>query len=206
MITDIRYPFGKYNVAEKDNNLFLEKKSQECSSEQYLLFSSMLNFGYIGFEPGVFSVTAKDIINFWKYACSTILKNYTIEKYYKLLNIEAPYKDRIPILKTEGSFSSKDFKIFVAWKKIGTNTYSQAIKYEQKGLKLKDNSGYVLGSLYPEYLELYYKVDNANSNWEKWGNKERYDFLEEIDEHSKKREVKLDTNLRELLSKHKNEG
>jgi hypothetical protein len=76
MITDIRYPFGKYNVVEKDNNLFLEKKSQECSSEQYLLFSSMLNFGYIGFEPGVFSVTAKDIINFWKYACSTILKNY----------------------------------------------------------------------------------------------------------------------------------
>ena len=70
-------------------------------------------------------------------------------------------------------------------------------------MKLKDNSGYVLGSLYPEYLELYYKVDNANSNWEKWGNKERYDFLEEIDEHSKKRKVDMDTNLSQLLSKHK---
>ena len=84
--------------------------------------------------------------------------------------------------------------------------YSAPIALEQKGLKLKElQYGDVIGSLFPEYLDLYYKVDKANSNWKKWGNKEKYEFLEELEEHSKKREFIIPNNLKELLNKHKNE-
>lgn len=206
MITDIRYKFDDFNVIEKDNDLTLEPVSKDYNFEQQMLFSAMLNFGYIGFEPGVFSVTAKDIVSFWNYANSTVLSNYSIEKYYSLLKIDTPYQERIPEIKTEGSFHAKDFSLTVTWIKTDSNMYSAPIALEQKGLKLKElQYGDVIGSLFPEYLDLYYKVDKANSNWKKWGNKEKYEFLEELEEHSKKREFIIPTNLKELLNKHKNE-
>lgn len=206
MITDIRYKFDDFNVIEKDNDLTLEPVSKDYNFEQQMLFSAMLNFGYIGFEPGVFSVTAKDIVSFWNYANSTVLSNYSIEKYYSLLKIDTPYQERIPEIKTEGSFHAKDFSLTVTWIKTDSNMYSAPIALEQKGLKLKElQYGDVIGSLFPEYLDLYYKVDKANSNWKKWGNKEKYEFLEELEEHSKKRELIIPNNLKELLNKHKNE-
>ena len=206
MITDIRYKFDDFNVIEKDNDLTLEPVSKDYNFEQQMLFSAMLNFGYIGFEPGVFSVTAKDIVSFWNYANSTVLSNYSIAKYYSLLKIDTPYQERIPEIKTEGSFHAKDFSLTVTWIKTDSNMYSAPIALEQKGLKLKElQYGDVIGSLYPEYLDLYYKVDKANSNWKKWGNKEKYEFLEELEEHSKKREFIIPNNLKELLNKHKNE-
>ena len=206
MITDIRYKFDDFNIMEKDNDLILKPVSKDYNFEQHILFSAMLNFGYIGFEPGVFSVTAKDIVSFWNYANSTVLSDYSIEKYYSLLKIDTPYKERIPEIKTEGSFHAKDFSLTVTWIKTDSNMYSAPIALEQKGLKLKElQYGDVIGSLYPEYLDLYYKVDKANSNWKKWGNKEKYEFLEELEEHSKKREFIIPTNLKELLNKHKNE-
>lgn len=206
MIIDIRYKFDDFNVIEKDNDLTLEPVSKDYNFEQQMLFSAMLNFGYIGFEPGVFSVTAKDIVSFWNYANSTVLSNYSIEKYYSLLKIDTPYQERIPEIKTEGSFHAKDFSLTVTWIKTDSNMYSAPIALEQKGLKLKElQYGDVIGSLYPEYLDLYYKVDKANSNWKKWGNKEKYEFLEDLEEHSKKREFIIPTNLKELLNKHKNE-
>lgn len=206
MITDIRYKFDDFNVIEKDNDLTLEPVSKDYNFEQQMLFSAMLNFGYIGFEPGVFSVTAKDIVSFWNYANSTVLSNYSIEKYYSLLKIDTPYQERIPEIKTEGSFHAKDFSLTVTWIKTDSNMYSAPIALEQKGLKLKElQYGDVIGSLFPEYLDLYYKVDKANSNWKKWGNKEKYEFLEDLEEHSKKREFIIPTNLKELLNKHKNE-
>ena len=58
---------------------------------------------------------------------------------------------------------------------------------------------------YFNFMIFKYKVDKANSNWKKWGNKEKYEFLEELEEHSKKREFIIPTNLKELLNKHKNE-
>ena len=206
MITDIRYKFDDFNVIETDNDLTLEPVSKDYNFEQQMLFSAMLNFGYIGCEPGVFSVTAKDIVSFWNYANSTVLSNYSIEKYYSLLKIDTPYQERIPEIKTEGSFHAKDFSLTVTWIKTDSNMYSAPIALEQKGLKLKElQYGDVIGSLFPEYLDLYYKVDKANSNWKKWGNKEKYEFLEELEEHSKKRELIIPNNLKELLNKHKNE-
>ena len=66
---------------------------------------------------------------------------------------------------------------------------------------------YLLGSIPFGYLvgKLYYKIDKANSNWTKWSNKEKYDFLEELDEHTKKREFIIPMNLKELINKHRNE-
>ena len=65
MIKDVRYKFEDFVVIEKDNELILNTNSTDYIFEQKKLFSCMLNFGYIGFEPGIFSITAKDIVGFW---------------------------------------------------------------------------------------------------------------------------------------------
>ena len=167
----------------------------------------MLNFGYIGFEPGIFSVTAKDIVNFWQYSKQNVLKDYTLEQYYELLNLSPPYTERIPEIKTEGSFYTNNCTISIVWMKNDSNMFSAPIAYEQKGLKLKElEYGDTLGSLFPEYFELYYLVDKANSKWQTWGNKEKYDFLEELENHTKKRTFIISDNLMQLLNKHRNGG
>lgn len=206
MIKDVRYKFNEFIISENSNGLSLTAASDNYDFKRRCLFSSMLNFGYISFKPGIFSITAKDIIGFWEYAKSSVLKDYTIEAYYSLLNIAAPFTERIPCIKTEGSFHANDFTLSITWIKTDSKMYSAPIALEQKGLKLKDQEyGDVLGALYPEYLELYYKIDNANFKWAEWGNKEKYYFLEELEEHSKKRNFDIPKNLMELLNKHKNE-
>lgn len=207
MIKDVRYKFDDFLLTEHNNRLILETTNQDYNHESHQLFTAMLNFGYIGFEPGTFSITAKDIINFWNYAKASVLKDFTLEKYYALFNFEKPYKEKIPSIKTESSFHAKDFKMTVVWIKNDSNMISTPIAYEQKGLKLKElEFGDTIGTLYPEYFDLYYKIDRANTKWQDWGNKERYEFLEELERHTKKREFIIPTNLYELLNKHKNEG
>lgn len=207
MIKDIRYKFDDFSIAENDNEFSLITNSNEYNYEQKVLFTMMLNFGYIGFEPGIFSVTAKDIVNFWQYTNQNVLKDYTLEHYYELLNLNQLYTDRIPYLKGEGAFHSNDFAISVRWMNVDSNMYSEPIAYEQKGLKLKElEYGDTLGSLFPEYFELYYLVDKANTNWSNWGNKEKYEFLEELDNHTKKRSFEISDNLMQLLNKHRNVG
>lgn len=206
MIKDIRYKFEDFSIVENANELSLIPNKKNYDFDKRILFTSMLNFGYIGFEPGMFSVTAKDIVNFWEYGQATILKDYTLETYYSILDMDKIYTDRIPSIGTEGSFHSNTFRFSVLWTKIDTNMFSAPLEYEQRGLKLKElEYGDVLGSLYPEYFELYYKIDKANSKWKDWGNKEKYDFLEELEKHSQKRQFDIPINLRELLNKHKNE-
>lgn len=207
MIKDVRYKFEDFVVIEKDNELILNTNSTDYIFEQKKLFSCMLNFGYIGFEPGIFSITAKDIVGFWNYAKDSVLKDYSFEKYYSLVNLEKPYTERIPSLKTYGSFHSNDFRMTVVWIKTDSNMFSAPIAYEQKGLKLKElEFNDTIGSLYPEYFDLYYMIDKANTNWKDWNVKQRYDFLEELETQSKKREIIIPDNLAELLNKHKNEA
>ena len=206
MITDVPYKFSDYLVAENGHELSLSAKSGSCNPEQKILFTAMLNFGYIGFEPGVFSVTARDIVGFWNYAKSAILQDYTIDRYYALLNLGKPYRERIPSLKTYGAFHANDFEMKVVWVKNDAKIFSAPIAYDRKGLELKElDFGDTIGILYPEYLELYYKVYNANTQWRGWGNKEKYEFLEDLETHSAKREIIIPQNLKELLNKHKDE-
>lgn len=206
MITDVRYKFADYLVAENGHSLSLSTKSGDCNPEQKILFTAMLNFGYIGFEQGVFSLTARDIVGFWNYAKSAILQDYTVDCYYALLNLGKPYRERIPSLKTDGAFHANDFKMTIVWAKNDAKIFSAPIAYKQEGLKLKElEFGDTIGILYPEYLDLYYKVDNANTQWKDWGNKEKYEFLEDLETHSIKREIMIPPNLKELLNKHKDE-
>lgn len=206
MIKDVRYKFDDFLLTEHNDRLILEAANQDYNCERHLLFTAMLNFGYIGFEQGTFSVTAKDIISFWNYAKDSVLKDCTLEKYYTLFNFEKLYQERIPSIKTESSFHAKDFKMTVVWIKNDSNMISAPIAYEQKGLKLKElEFGDTLGTLYPEYFDLYYNIDHANSKWKDWGNKEKYEFLEGLETHATKRKIIIPTNLKELLNKHKYE-
>ena len=132
-----------------------------------------------------------------------------------MINIEALYlvggyaSYGIPFSAIASSLisTSNDFAISVRWMNVDSNMYSEPIAYEQKGLKLKElEYGDTLGSLFPEYFELYYLVDKANTNWSNWGNKEKYEFLEELDNHTKKRSFEISDNLMQLLNKHRNEG
>ncbi len=207
MITPVRYPFKNFNIEEKNNSLILKPVVEDYDIEQQKLFTLMLNFGYIGFEPGIFGVNSKEIISFWDYSKNTILKNYSLEQYYSILGLGNIYTERIPGIKTDGAFHANDFRMTVVWIKTDSNMVSSPIAYEQKGLKLKElEFGDILGVLYPEYFNLYYMIDNANSNWKEWTQKDRYDFLEKLEAHSKLREIIIPANLKELLNKHKDEG
>lgn len=203
MIKDIRYKFD-FEIKENNSNLTLVPKIENYNIEQRKLFSAMLNFGYTEFAQGDFYISSSEIVDFWNYSKNSILKNYSIEKYYALLGFEKPYTERIPGIKTEGSFYSNEFKMKVVWVKTVSKMITTPIAYKQDGIRLKDlDFDEVLGSLSPEYFELYSKIDNANSIWGKWNTNQRYEFLTEIENLSKKSEISIPQNLSELLSTHK---
>ena len=202
MIKTVRYEFPDYSIEKKDLDLRLIINSENFNPEQRNLFSVMLNFGYIEFIPGIFSLTADDIYDFWNYVKNSALKINSIDKYYELLNLEEIYKERIPSIKTEGAFHSNDFKMKVVWIKTDTNMFSAPIAFNQEGLKLFDfEYGDVIGTLYPEYYHFYRMIDEANSNWSSFGAKKKYEFLEDVNTLSKKRDIILPTNLKELMNK-----
>lgn len=201
MIKDIRYKFN-FEIEENNSNQKLLPKSKNYNIEQRELFSAMLNFGYIEFLQGDFCISASEIVEFWNYAKDSILKNYSIEKYYEILNFEKPYTERVPSIKTEGSFYSNEFKMKVVWVKTDSKMITTPIAYIQNGILLKNlEFDEILGSLFPEYFELYSKIDEANSLWNKWNTTQRYEFLTEIENLSKKREIMIPKNLSELLHK-----
>ena len=207
MIKEVRYRFENFRIEEKNNNLFVVPNSLNYSIEQRKIFSAMLNFGYINFELGEFSVTARQIVDFWDYAKSSVLSACSIDCFFEILNLGKPFSERIPSIKTQGAFHSNDFKMSVVWAKTDSSMFSVPIAYEQKGLKLYDlEYGEFLGSIYPEYFELYYLIDVANISWSTWALKDRYKFLELLEKHSKKRKIILPKNLFELLNKHKGES
>lgn len=201
MIKTVRYKFENFEVKENvaGFSLISKKTDKNANPEQKILFTQMLNFGYINFKPGDFSVTSKDIFDFWNYAKNNILENYSIEKYYSLLELPNLYTERIPSIETKGAFSANDFLMNVVWKKQNSKIYSTPVSFEQSGLKLKDKKlGDIIGSLFPEYFELYYKIADANENWKSWNFKRRSEFLDELDSLSKERRFLIPTNLQEL--------
>ena len=207
MIINKLYKFENYLVDEKDDSLQLSTIKEDFNERQRNLFATMLNFGYIEFKKGTFVISAKDIINFWKYSNKTILSTYTINEYYKLLNLSDLYTDRIPTIKTKGSFQSNEFFMKVVWKKGDSNTYSQPLAYKHNGLELTDiEYDDVLGSLSIEYFELYYLIDKANDSWKNWKYEERYNFLADLISFSKEasangHDIIIPDNLRELEKK-----
>lgn len=209
MIKTVRYVFDNFLVKREGDSFVLEEnqdREKKVNREQKILFNTMLHVGYTEFEEGVFSVTSKDIVQFWEYAKDTLLHTYSLETYYALFHLETLYDAQVPTIKTEGSFHAHDFKMTVAWQKEG-KTVSTPIAFTQSGLKLKElEFGDTLGTLYPEYFTLYYLIDNANENWAQWNLKARYDFLLELEALSAKRKIHIPQNLCELSNRHKYEN
>ena len=173
------------------------KKSEEVSFEQNKLFTAMLNFAYIPFESGIFKITDKQIIEFWKYAKSSVLKGVTIEKYYSLLNLSAPYTLQIPTITEKNSFISDSYKMTVAWiNDTSSGKMATAPKaYRQEGLELFNFENEKAGSVYPEYFELYELIDDANEKWKNWTKTERYALLDAIVNLSHNKKIIIPQNL-----------
>ena len=196
------YEYTNVYVRKEGELFFLEfEKKSEATFEQHKIFSSILNFGYIPFDEGLFKVSDTQIIDFWNYSKTSVLKNVDIEKFYSLLNIAAPYTSQIPTIKTEGAFFSDSYKMAVAWiNDTSTGKMASAPKaYKRDGLELLNFEDETIGSIYPEYFELYELADEANNSWKIWNKSEKLTFLKKIKELSKARKILIPDSLEQSL-------
>ena len=186
------YEFEDVKIEKKENYLILNiSDSQKISFEQKKLFNSILNFGYCPIEEGNFKISDKQIVDFWEYAKSSVLKNLNLKEYYALFGISAPFESKIPTLKETETFTSDSFKMVVVWiNDISTGKMaSSPAAYKRKGLELFNFEDENLGSIFSEYFNLYEIIDEANLSWRNWTKTERYDFLEKLSILSEKRKI-----------------
>lgn len=196
------YEYPNFYVRKESEFLLLNTtENHEINFEQKKLFNSILNFGYIPFDEGVFKINDLQIVDFWKYSKSSVLSNMNIEKYYSLFNITFPYTSQIPTVKTDGAFFSDSYKMAVAWiNDTSTGKMASAPKaYKRDGLELLNFEDEKLGSIYPEYFELYELVDEANNSWKIWSKTEKLTFLEKLNELGKVRKIAVPDSLKQSL-------
>ncbi len=202
MINDIEYEYNNFSITENNDSFILEYKTSDYELEQYSLFNMMLNFGYVEIKTGTLKIRTTDIVSFWEYAKDSVLRKYSLDDYYSILGFQKLYNEKLPSIKIKGAFYSKDFSMKIVWVKVDTQTISTPISYAQEGISLKDPKyGDVLGALFPEYLELYDMVDNANRNWCTWDNSDKQNFLEHLEKQNIKRRIVIPKELSELLNR-----
>lgn len=187
------YTFENY-IIENDSfgkNLIVKDFSKINDINQKILFQQMLNHPEMNLETGVFSLTDEQIFLFWKSYKQEIV-DYSSEEYFEALEFSSPYNKKIPYIKTEGAFSSENYKLKVVFcdgiTKIGPLNPKA---YQQEGFELLDFNGTSLGSLYPEFYELFYLVDVANQNWKNYTQNDRYDFIASVKKLSESRKILL---------------
>lgn len=187
------YTFENY-IVENDSfgkNLVVKDFSKINDISQKILFQQMLNHPEMNFDTGVFALTDEQILAFWK-ICKQEDLDYSSEEYFKALDFLSPYNAKVPYIKTEGAFSSESFKLKVVFcdgiTKLGAINPKA---YQQNGFELLDFNGTVLGSLYPEFYELFYLVDEANQNWKNYTQSERYDFIASAKKLAESRKILL---------------
>lgn len=194
-----------YTIQKTDNSLF--KLIPDCDNEnellfeQYTLLNSILQYGYTSFTEGQFKITDKQLIEFFNYSKSTVLKDFDINKYYDLLGISETYTKQIPSITAKETFNSNSLQMNVAWEN-DTDTgkmKSSPKSYKRDGLEIYNFEDEKLGSIYPEYYELYEIIDNANRKWKDWTQTERYSFIDNLVELSNKRKFLIKD---ELLQAH----
>lgn len=173
----------------------------ELLFEQFTLLNSILQFGYIPFTEGQFKITDKQVIEFYNYTKTTVLKDFDINKYYSLLGIAVTYTKQIPTITEKETFISDSYQMNVAWENdTDTGKMKSAPKsYKRDGLEIYNFEGEKLGSIFPEYFEVYEIIDNANKKWKNWTKTERYSFLDSLVNLSKKRKFIISN---ELLQAH----
>lgn len=195
-----------YKIQKTENALFKlipdSDNENELLFEQFTLLNSILQFGYTSFSEGQFKITDKQLIDFFNSSKSTVLKDFDINKYYELLGISEIYTKQIPTITEKETFISDSYQMNVAWENdTDTGKMKSAPKsYKRDGLEIYNFEDEKLGSIYPEYYELYEMIDNANRNWKDWTKTERYSFLDNLVELSNKRKFIISN---ELLQAHK---
>ena len=195
-----------YKIQKTENTLYKlipdSDNENELLFEQFSLLNSMLQFGYSPFTEGQFKITDKQIIDFFYYSRASVLKDFDINKYYELLGISEIYTKQIPTITEKETFISDSYQMNVAWENdTDTGKMKSAPKsYKRDGLEIYNFEDEKLGSIYPEYYELYEMIDNANHNWKTWTKTERYTFLDNLVELSNRRKFIISN---ELLQAHK---
>ena len=187
------YIYDNYKI-ETDSfgkNLIVNDYSKLNNIAQKIVFQQMVNCPVIELENGEFSLTDEQIFTYWK-----ILKNdfsdYPCEDYFAAMELLPLYSKKTPYIKCEGAFSSNTYNMKVVFcddiTKFGpVNPKS----FKQDGFKLLDLDGSVLGSLYPEYYELFFLVDEADRNWQKYSQAQKYNFIDKVKELSGQRKIFL---------------
>ncbi len=195
-----------YKIQKTENALYKlipdSDNENELFFEQFSLLNSMLQFGYSPFTEGQFKITDKQLIDFFYYSRASVLKDFDINKYYELLGISEIYTKQIPTITEKETFISDSYQMNVAWENdTDTGKMKSAPKsYKRDGLEIYNFEDEKLGSIYPEYYELYEMIDNANHNWKAWTKTERYTFLDNLVELSNRRKFIISN---ELLQAHK---
>ncbi len=195
-----------YKIQKTENALYKlipdSDNENELLFEQFSLLNSMLQFGYSPFTEGQFKITDKQLIDFFNYSKASVLKDFDINKYYELLGISEIYTKQIPTITEKETFISDSYQMNVAWENdTDTGKMKSAPKsYKRDGLEIYNFEDEKLGSIYPEYYELYEMIDNANHNWKAWTKTERYTFLDNLVELSNRRKFIISN---ELLQAHK---
>lgn len=196
------YEYPDFLVKKNNKKLVLEPKDLSDSSfEQRKLFNSMLNFGYVPFKEGIFRVSDKQIVDFWNFASNSVLSQSDIKEYYQILGLALPYNTQIPTIKETGAFISDSFVMSVAWMNdTSTGKMASAPKaYKRDGLELFNFDEENLGSIYPEYFELYELVDLANSSWKTSTKTERFEFAKKIEKIGSRRKIVLSKSIEQAL-------
>lgn len=195
-----------YKIQKTENALYKlipdSDNENELLFEQFSLLNSMLQFGYSPFTEGQFKITDKQLIDFFNYSKASVLKDFDINKYYELLGISEIYTKQIPTITEKETFISDSYQMNVAWENdTDTGKMKSAPKsYKRDGLEIYNFEDEKLGSIYPEYYELYEMIDKANHNWKAWTKTERYTFLDNLVELSNRRKFIISN---ELLQAHK---
>ena len=178
-----QYIYRQFSV-QKDDILFSLKVNdyKNTRPEQFNIFSLMINFGYIPIDSGELFFTDRQIVDFWNYGKSSVLKNIELNQYYENFGIAPTFTTKIPTLKTSGAFFSEQYNIRVTWindTSIG-KIASSPQSYRRDGLELFGIDDEIKGSLLPEYFHLYEIVDEANTKWPNMTKTEKYNFLVEL--------------------------
>lgn len=197
-----QYKYDQYSVL-KDDLLYTLKIDdyKNSNSEQYNLFSVMINYGYTGMPSNKLSFTDEQIINFWNFGKKNVLKNMNINKYYENFGIAPVFTSKIPTLKTNGAFFSDNYEIIVTWINdvSAGKIASSPQNYRRNGLELFTVDNEIKGSLSSEYYYLYKIVDKANTNWSKMTKNEKYNFLVELSSLSEKTKFEMPSVLASTL-------
>lgn len=198
-----QYIYRQFSV-QKDDILFSLKVNdyKNTRPEQFNIFSLMINFGYIPIDSGELFFTDRQIVDFWNYGKSSVLKNIELNQYYENFGIAPTFTTKIPTLKTSGAFFSEQYNIRVTWindtsvGKIASSPQS----YRRDGLELFGIDDEIKGSLLPEYFHLYEIVDEANTKWPNMTKTEKYNFLVELNLISGKTKFCLPKELASTLA------